>query len=522
MNKNQLDTSHHPMGELSKTVQEKIIGDTFEGPIQVEWDKQAPVTPMGQLIFFVQFLKTCNLFSKWTAECPLEYKSPNAPRTIDVLGTILLSILSGHKRYAHITSIRYDNVNSQLLGMKKVLSEDSVRRAFKNVEFEKFKKWQIENLEYCYGPLLNEKWILDIDSTIKVLYGNQEGAEIGYNPTKPGRPSHIIHTYMMAETKLIIDSEVLPGKQSASSYFLPRLIELIDSLPENKKPDLIRGDCAFGNEKVLSSLENRNMNFLFKIKHTKRVKELIQALEKENNYWMDAGQNWEGIEGSLRLMGWSKKRKVIVLRRAIKGKKTRGRKSKAAQLLLPFLGIEKDIIGYEYSVLVTSLEGEVLSLAQLYRDRATCENNFDELKNQWGWAGFVTKDLNRSRIMVRAIVQVYNWWSLFVRWIDPEKHSEAITSRPLMLFGVAKKTKHANQKKLTITSMHGNHQIVYDKITLITNFLRRIKHYAEQFTIKEIWRRVLSAIFIKFLNGRLLKDDNCYYLENFIPQINSS
>jgi hypothetical protein len=29
---------------------------------------------------------------------------------------------------------------------------------------------------------------------VKTLYGEQEGAEIGYNPHKPGRPSHAYHT----------------------------------------------------------------------------------------------------------------------------------------------------------------------------------------------------------------------------------------------------------------------------------------------------------------------------------------
>ena len=35
---------------------------------------------------------------------------------------------------------------------------------------------------------------------------------------------------------------------------------------------------------------------------------------------------------------------------------------------------------YEYAVLVTSTEHEILTLAQLYRDRADAENDFDELK----------------------------------------------------------------------------------------------------------------------------------------------
>ncbi len=36
--------------------------------------------------------------------------------------------------------------------------------------------------------LLDVPWILNIDTTVKPLYGHQEGAVISYNPRKPGRP----------------------------------------------------------------------------------------------------------------------------------------------------------------------------------------------------------------------------------------------------------------------------------------------------------------------------------------------
>ena len=90
---------------------------------------------------------------------------------------------------------------------------------------------------------------------------------------------------------------------------------------------------------------------------------------------------------------------------------------------------------FEYAVLVTSLPDEVLTVAQLYRDRAAGENNFDELKNHWGWGGFTTRDLQRCRLMARIVALIYNWWSLFVRLADPNQHTEAITSRPLCCTG---------------------------------------------------------------------------------------
>lgn len=53
------------------------------------------------------------------------------------------------------------------------------------------------HLRESTAPLLDVPWILDIDTTIKPLYGKQEGAVVSYNPHKPGRPSHGYHTYLI-------------------------------------------------------------------------------------------------------------------------------------------------------------------------------------------------------------------------------------------------------------------------------------------------------------------------------------
>ena len=47
--------------------------------------------------------------------------------------------------------------------------------------------WMTDTLEDSRGEACLIGWILDCDTTVKVLYGHQAGAEMGYNPTKPGR-----------------------------------------------------------------------------------------------------------------------------------------------------------------------------------------------------------------------------------------------------------------------------------------------------------------------------------------------
>jgi hypothetical protein len=70
-------------------------------------------------------------------------------------------------------------VNPPLLGMRKVVSEDSVRRGLEKIDQAKGAAWLRNHREYCTAPLLGEPCVLDIDTTIKPLYGHQEGAEVG-------------------------------------------------------------------------------------------------------------------------------------------------------------------------------------------------------------------------------------------------------------------------------------------------------------------------------------------------------
>ena len=143
----------------------------------------------------------------------------------------------------------------------------------------------------------------------------------------------------------------------------------------------------------------------------------------------------------------------------------------------------------------------MLTIAQLYRDRAEAENIFDELKNQWGWTGFTTHDLRRCQILARTIAVIYNWWTLFTRLAIPNRHTEARTSRPLLLNGVARQTTHGNQTTLTITSMHAQASAVRRALEAVSTFLQRVRQTAEQFTSPGRWPAVLRFIFRDWLHN---------------------
>lgn len=494
----------HQKGEKKITsqlgVSELVTIDGYRGKVHIDWDPNASVTPNGQMPFFTEFLKTAGLFDSWVEDCPLFYLSNNASNKRDVLGTLLLSVLSGYTRYSHISALRNDGVNPPMLGMNKVVSEDSARRATQKIEEKAGNNWLEKHLRKSYEPLLNIPWIMDIDTTIKTLYGKQEGANVGYNPHKPGRASHSYHTYHIANIRMILDTEVEDGKSGAGCYSAPRLWRLLDELPQECWPVFIRGDSSYGNESIMSESEKRELKYLFKLRCSTKVKRLIAAMMKKTS-WTFAGQGWEGIESELMLSGWTESRRIVLLRKKLpKDKIGIVKKSKRGQQLEFFSAeIATDITAYEYQILVTNIEDNIVAIAQHYRDRADCENNFDELKNQWGWCGYTTHDLKRNRFMAKTTALIYNWWTIFTRLANPDSHLEAITSRPLLLNAIAKQTTHAGQTKITITSTHRKSEKISLILTEISKFLKCLKSSAEQLTSEQRFIKILMTAFRKFL-----------------------
>ena len=78
-----LPTSVHPEGELNLPIKSDVLlpieVDTFDGKVHVEWDPDAAVTALGQLPFFIQFLKLGQRFDPWVDSCPLALRNNMKP-----------------------------------------------------------------------------------------------------------------------------------------------------------------------------------------------------------------------------------------------------------------------------------------------------------------------------------------------------------------------------------------------------------------------------------------------------------
>ena len=481
---------------------ESFSVETPGGRIHIRWDNEASATPNAQLAFFAEFLATAGLYESWVSSCPLTYSSGIASHKRDVHGTWFLSILAGHHRYSHITGLRGDGVSPQILGMSKIVSEDSLRRALARMTADESQNWLRPQLLASVQGALDTPWILDIDTTVKTLFGKQSGAEVSYNPHKPGRPSHALHTYFVSSLRMVLDVVVSPGKQHSAAHARPGLSNVLDSLNKEQLPALVRGDCGFGNEPFIVELENRAQSYLFKLRQTSGVKKMLRRQFARKD-WTTPGpsdQGWSAVEDTLRLAGWDKARRVVILRRAAKSDValTRNFAEGQMELLLP----DQDVELWEYAVLVTNSGYALESMAQLYRDRADAENGFDELKNQWGWGGFTTQDIERCQSSARVVALVYNWWSWYCRAAKPEARMEAITSRALLLAAVGRATKHGGRTTLYLTPMHAAKTTLMLLIANIRAALSHVRRVAEQSPATDRWKTLLDYIVARIIPHR--------------------
>ena len=349
--------------------------------MQVSWEEDPGISPHGMLTYFFEFLHVSGLWEDFVEQCPLRYTSPNAPTKAEILGTILCGVLGGHRRYAHISGMRGDPVLPRLLGIGRLRSEDSIRRAFTHQDEDALTLRMDQQTDKTFAAMLEQEWVLDLDATVKTLYGRQEEARLGYNPMKPGRPSHVYQVLVLAAAKLVLNADVQAGNLTASEYAQPTLWVWLESRERKDWPTFLRGDIAHGNEKMMSGAEERGVPYLFKLRQTKGVAQFIARLATRGAKagWRDAGQGWEDVESHLQLQGWSRTRRVIVLRRKLRERPEPVEDT--TQLRLPGCALQHN--GgewFEHVVLVTSWEEkELLAVAQAYRDRADTENMFVEV-----------------------------------------------------------------------------------------------------------------------------------------------
>lgn len=319
--------------------------------------------------------------------------------------------------------------------MKHVAELETLNHKFRNNVWERALKSQKLKIGHFY-----RSWI-DVDSTVKTVFGKQEGAAKGYNPHKRGALSYNPLVAFCSETKEILQAWLRAGNAYTSNGVVEFMKQLAVHLPPQMRV-VFRGDSGFFVGDLMEWLEGRNYGYLIKVK----LKGLVELLTKQTWQPIPGQQGWEQCEFSHQCGSWSRARCFIAVRRL----KSVDDKSICMQATL------FETVEYDYFCYVTTERLTPWQVHKAYGKRATCETWLDEAKNQMGMGHIKTQDFAASSLIFQCAVLAYNT----VRWMALLSGNEQLlrweiqTVRAYLIRTAGKLLTGSKQLKLKIPVNH--------------------------------------------------------------------
>ena len=175
------------------------------------------VSPWGGMQEMKQVLDKTGISKKLSSLGLPTGKSNNSINAIDSIESFWVSVWIGCFRFSHTAVVRLDEVLRQIFGCKRVPSDTTYGRFFKQFSSSMNHEILIELYRWFFEQLQFDNYTLDVDSSVITRYGEQEGAKKGYNPAKRGRNSHHPLFAFVNDVRMVANCWNRSGNTNSSS-----------------------------------------------------------------------------------------------------------------------------------------------------------------------------------------------------------------------------------------------------------------------------------------------------------------
>lgn len=358
-----------------------------------------PITGWGGLALVARFFEGIGLRRALEQALPDGRTSPNQVPVVDMAMELLVTILMGGRRFAHVERFRADAVLPGMFGLERSGSAMTITRYFGG-----FSRHHVQHLEEVTGGVLGERLVpadpaavLDLDSTIFERYGQQEGSLKGHNPRKHGRPSHHPILAMLAGSKRILHAWLRSGNTGTARGVSAFLDEALQRLPEHTRVRTVRADSGFFISDFLTDLESRELGYAVAVRMQRPIQRAITAVEN----WRPFGRGIEVCELPWQPFLWNSPRRLVVVRELL-----RERPDAAGRRLF-------DLPGYTFHAVVTNLSLPPEEVWRFYNRRADCENRIKELKLDFAADGFCLRSFWGTEAVLQLNCLLFNLLAAF-------------------------------------------------------------------------------------------------------------
>jgi len=240
--------------------------------------------------------------------------------------------------------------------------------------------------------------VIDIDSRVVNVEGNQEGAVKGYNPGNKGNNCYNILMAFCDELKAYITGFMRSGNAYTANGSAEMIKEIIANLEGDVDNIVFRMDSGYFSEEIAEVIEQAGYQYVVKAKEYSKL--LDKAYDSPVKIWENYGYQKQAMFVCMKPDKWSKARKFAVVRE-LKPEEER------KQLSLLESG------DYTHAMYVTNTTWELADTVKFYEKRGNCENYIKETKYDMNIGSLKMKSFWANEAFFQLMMLVYNIFLLF-------------------------------------------------------------------------------------------------------------
>lgn len=333
----------------------------------------------------------------------------------DVILALLFVIIAGLRRLNKTDVLQYNGAFLSLLGLAQFPDQSTLRRFLKRLP-----PATIRQLVRLHDSLRRQLFALpqppsslvfDLDSVVLTLYGQQQGARIGYNPKKHGRRSYHPLLCFEAVRQEFWHGSLRPGNAAANTGVVHFLRRCLAKVPPTiaRSRIRVRADAGYFSGKLIRFLEKQGVGYVIVAREYRGIKQRAQAARFEKLRF-----GWEVAAFRYTPTRWKTPHRFVVVRRPIPTDPV-----EAKQLTL-FTHRR-----YAYTVLVTNLALAPWRAWRFYCPRATIEKNIRELLYDLPLGKIPTADWLANVAFLQLVLLAFDLAHWFKRLCLPPEYLHA-------------------------------------------------------------------------------------------------
>jgi hypothetical protein len=273
---------------------------------------------------------------------------------------------------------------------------DGVATTFSRT-LKKFRRVHVYEITRSVGRIVKKLLMgmrvitMDLDSTVTPVYGNQEGADKGYNPKKRGLKSYHPLLAFVYEKGFLLNGILRCGSAYTSNGVMQFFQETVSRLPKCVRRIRLRCDSGFFDGRFIEYLEKHKkvIHYVIKVKMKNMVGLMgLGAIEE----WKKIGENMYVGETIYRARSWKKARRIVVVK-------------KEESFCDGYVFEHK---GYMYSCYVTDFDWEAEKVVEFYNQRGGAENYIKDFKYGYGWGKMLTDSFIANEVVFLITMLAYN------------------------------------------------------------------------------------------------------------------